>query len=67
MPDSILPRLLGVEVKTSKSVSARDARRLKEFVVEREPEGARCVVPYDGDAQIRLHDRIMAIPWWQVL
>ncbi len=59
--------LLGIEVKTSKNVTAQDARHLVEFVTEREPEGARGVVLYDGDTQIRLHGRILAIPWWQVL
>lgn len=59
--------LLGIEVKTSRSVTHRDARHLVDFVTEREPEGARGVILYDGDFHVRLHERIVAIPWWQVL
>ncbi len=59
--------LLGVEVKSGRRVSARDAKHLRVFVDTYAAEGARGVVLYDGDAVLPLHDRIAAVPWWMVL
>jgi hypothetical protein len=59
--------VLGIELKSGRSVQPSDARHLREFVADRSKEGAKGVLLYDGDRAMALHDRIVALPWWMVL
>ena len=59
--------LLGIELKSGRSVRPADARHLREFVADRSKERAKGVLLYAGDRAIALYDRIVALPWWMVL
>ncbi|MES2179104.1 MAG: ATP-binding protein [Gemmatimonadota bacterium] len=59
--------LLAVEVKSATKVSLSDAANLKRFVAEYGDACHGAILLYDGTDIVRLADRVMAVPWWQVV
>lgn len=60
-------RLVAIEVKTTRTPSARDARHLRVFRDEYGDAVAGCLLLHGGDETFRVEDRIVATPWWRVL
>ena len=59
--------LLAVEVKTSAQVSLGQGANLRRFTNEYGDACHGAILLYDGNDIVRLADRVMAVPWWQVL
>jgi uncharacterized protein len=59
--------LVGVEVKAGKQPTLRDVKGLRAFLDEH-PRAARGgIVLHGGDDSYWLDERILAVPWWQVM
>lgn len=59
--------LLPIEVKNKPSVRTEDARHLITFLGEYPDKAVAGVLLYTGDNTYWLTERVLAVPWWQVL
>jgi len=60
-------KLLAIEVKAGAAPGPRDVAHLKTFCAEYESEARGGVILHGGDEIYWLGDRILAMPWWQVM
>jgi len=60
-------RVIGVEVKATRSPRLRDARHLRAFRDEYGEAVAGCLLLHTGEDLYRVEDRILATPWWRVM
>jgi hypothetical protein len=60
-------KLLAIEVKAGAAPGPRDVAHLKTFCAEYESEAGGGVILHGGDESYWLGDRILAVPWWQVM
>lgn len=58
--------VLPIEVKTSRTVDARDVRGIEAFLATYPKRARAGVLLYDG-AETRQFGRVVAVPWWRVL
>lgn len=56
-------RLLAFEVKHTTNPSPSDIRGLLAFLADH-PAAARGILVHAGDRIVRLHSRVLAVPWW---
>ena len=58
--------VLPIEVKTSRTVDARDLRGLEAFLAAYPRRAQAGLLLYDG-TEVRQYGRIVVAPWWMVL
>lgn len=60
------PRLLPIEVKSSRRVTQADARGLRAFLAEYPDLTDGALLLYDGPEVLPLGQGVLAVPWWTV-
>lgn len=68
--DFVLERgrqLVGVEVKANAHPSMKDIQGLRAFLTEHPRQARGGIVLHGGDESYWLDDKVLAVPWWQVM
>lgn len=56
-------KILPVEAKITRNPTISDAKNLLAFM-EEHPRASQGVIVHGGNELLRLHSRILAVPWW---